>query len=200
MLLFFQTKGNVGLWTSLKLLSNGFPAIAYMDNSHYAGGLKYIRSGDISGSGWEGPRLIVPGTDIVFFVDLMIHKQCVGEGVGAYASMALVSGQPAIAYHGLQSKDLFYIRADDVCLLLSFFIFFLLTFFPLSKANGDRWSATNVTVAANAGGGGIVLATRPSGAPVILFTRVSDGTLWFVASSDALGQAWGVPVQLVDVS
>lgn len=55
---------NVGLYTSMKVLSNSNVGIAYHDNTFEAGGLKYVSSGDANGATWNSPLMLVSGVAV----------------------------------------------------------------------------------------------------------------------------------------
>lgn len=86
--------GNVGQFTSLEVVS-GNPAIAYYDAT--AGDLLFVRASDSNGTAWAAPAVI----------------DGAANNVGQYASLAVVGGNPAIAYHDVSNLDLKYVRALD---------------------------------------------------------------------------------------
>ncbi len=86
-----DSTGVVGLYTSLVVVS-GNPAISYYDNNN--GNLKYVRATDVSGTAWDIPG-ILDGDD--------------GSNVGAFGSMAVVNGNPAVSYFG----SLRYVRSPN---------------------------------------------------------------------------------------
>ncbi len=151
------------MFTSLKILATtpAVPAIAYQDNSHYGGGLKFVRANDINGGGWSSP--------------VAVHT---ADGAGMYASLAIVQGQPAIAYYALATTTLFYVRAGD--------------------ASGSTWPTAPVAVDTTAGSF-ITLAVATKG-PVITYTRESDGLLFFARAQNAEGTSWFAPVLIAEAA
>ena len=73
---------------------SGNPAFCYMDES--SRDLYYVRALDADGTTWGTPVLV---------------DSAGSEFCGAYASMVMVNGSPAIAY--CKAWDLYYVRADD---------------------------------------------------------------------------------------
>jgi hypothetical protein len=92
--LILDATSNTGFHTSLVVV-NGDPAIAYYDGS--AGELRYIRASDAPGDAW-GPSQILDGVD---------------DDAGAFCSMAVIGGVPAISYYNGLHGDLRYIQAGD---------------------------------------------------------------------------------------
>ena len=93
--------------------------------------------------------------------------------VGQYTSLAVVKGNPAIAYYDQTNGDLKYVRANN--------------------ANGSSWG-TPVTV--DSGG---VVGSLPSlgvvnGRPAISYYDSSNSDLKYVRASDSSGSGWGTPV------
>jgi hypothetical protein len=89
-----DSTGSVGQYASLAVV-DGRPAIAYYDSApNYD--LKYVRANDATGSSWGTPVTVDSTGD-----------------VGEYASLAVVDGHPAIAYHDYDHSDLKYVRASD---------------------------------------------------------------------------------------
>lgn len=145
------------MYTSLKVLATSppVPAIAYLDNSHYGGGLKFVRANDNNGGGWSAP--------------VVVHE---GDSVGLHASLAVVQGQPAIAYYALATTTLLYVRSSD--------------------AQGNQWPTARVTIDRTAGIY-VTLAVGSKG-PVVTYTRESDGLLYFARAQTPDGATWLPPV------
>ncbi len=153
----------VAEWIDM-ILVGGNPAIAYTDDTNRD--LKYVRAANPAGSVWDTPVTVVADG---------------GEAsVGAWCSMAMVNGNPAIAYYDQTNRDLKYVRA--------------------SNATGSAWSAP-VTVAAHATndlGRGCRLKTFTvtvgSERPVIAYLDATAGTVRMTVSSNTTGTAWGSPL------
>jgi hypothetical protein len=96
--------------------------------------------------------------------------------VGQFSSMALVGGNPAIAYYDVTGTDLQYIRATD--------------------ALGTAWSAP---VVVDANGGQWISLKMVNGRPAIAYWRITSNTIRYVWASDATGTAWGASVSLANV-
>jgi len=96
---YVDTRGNVGMWTSLSLSSSSFPAIAYADNTVQfndpgaAGGVKYVTARDTAGSSWNDPVTVARGGSV------------------QYITMMLVSSRPAISFYNVTDGNLYYVHA-----------------------------------------------------------------------------------------
>ncbi len=82
-----------GSGLSLMVVSSN-PAVSFYNND---GTLQYLRAGNTTGGTWGSP-VTVDGSGYV----------------GAYTSMIMVNGRPAIAYYDSYADDLKYLRAPDV--------------------------------------------------------------------------------------
>jgi hypothetical protein len=141
------------------ILVGGFPAIAYTDET--SGDLKYVRATNAQGSAW-GPPVVaaVGGANIV----------------GSWCSMAVINGNPAIAYHDATNLDLKFVRAND--------------------ATGTTWGAP-VTVASHAtnslGAGCVlryVIQSVSVRRPVIAYLDATAGTVRFKSGNNSDGTSW----------
>jgi len=163
-------------WTSLAVI-NGKPAITYMTSYPAMGGdfvgLVYMRASDAAGSSWTTPSVLADG-----------GKE--GNWSGESSSLALVNGNPAIAYRGaLQSRDgynvraLYYVRALD--------------------AGGSAWG-TPVALDPDPNLGLAVSLTVVGGNPAVAYSTAHyeaghpEHDYRFVRALDANGSAWGAPV------
>ena len=151
--------GQGGLYTSLAVV-NGDPAVAYL-NPDGTPHLKYARASDVSGSTW-GMSLTVDAT----------------AGSGQFASLAVVNGDPAIAYYTGVSKTLNYVRAGD--------------------ASGATWGVTRTVD--NAGDVGMFASLAVvDGRPAIAYfdnSTVFSGHLKYVRALNANGTTWGAPITI----
>jgi hypothetical protein len=87
----------VGQGTSLAVV-DGNPAISFLDNLGLLNGnLAYVRATNVNGSSWGTP--------------VAVHSS-VGNFIGQYSSLVVVSSRPAIAYQFL-STGVYYVRAND---------------------------------------------------------------------------------------
>lgn len=98
--------------------------------------------------------------------------------VGSYTSLAVVSGNPAIAYHDETNADLKFVRAVD--------------------ANGTGWGAPQTLDAAGSVGNYTSLAVV-NGNPAISYHDISNVTLKYIRATNASGTAWGPP-QTIDTT
>jgi hypothetical protein len=128
--------------TSLAVV-DGMPAIAHSSNSF--GWLKFTRATAADGSAWGTP------IDIEFV------------GVSGRASLAVIAGQPAIAYSFVNGIN--YIRATNV--------------------DGSLWG-TPLTVDPD---GGQPFLLTVAGAPAICYSTLAGG-LKYSRASDAVGDNW----------
>lgn len=141
------------------ILVGGFPAIAYHDAT--SGNLLYIRATNAAGSAWGTP---VP-VDVGGAAD-----------VGSWCTMAMVNGNPAIAYHDSTNRDVRYVRA--------------------TTSTGSSWGSPAVVASgANDYGQGIVLQYINFSVgvfrPVIAYLDATNGTVRVKMGTDASGTAWG---------
>jgi len=150
----------VGQYTSMAIV-NGNPAISYYDSTN--GDLKYARNSAADGSGtWA--IVSVDGTGIA---------PASSNSVGQYTSLAVIGGNPAIAYNDATATDLKYVRATD--------------------ADGTAWGApVFAEVSANSVGTSTSLISL-NGGPAISYYTSSAGDLKFARNSAADGSgAWTV--------
>ena len=134
---------------------NGHPAISYYDYAY--GRLKYVRAGDINGNTWGSP----------------VVAEDSSEDTGEFTSLAVVNGNPAIAYYDYYFGFLMYVRALD--------------------ANGVNWDDP-VEVDYHYDTGGYASMLVVNGQPAIAYYDFDDGDLKYVRSNDVNGTSWGSPV------
>ena len=158
---------NVGRYTSLEMV-DGNPAISYYDATN--GDLKFVRAATARGTlagDWGTPMTLDTN-----------------GAVGAYTSLAVVDGNPAISYYA--GNALGYVRASTA-----------------SGALATDWSTPLIV---DAGGGGVVgqdtsLAVI-NGNPAISYFNSTTNNLNFVraaTASGALTRDWGTPIVLDSV-
>jgi hypothetical protein len=149
--------GDSGQYSSLAVVA-GFPAIAYY---RAAGGndLMYVRALDANGLAWGAP----------------VTVDAAGN-TGQYCSLAVVNGNPAIAYYRPSGTQLRYVRATN--------------------ATGSAWGAPQVLDSAPGEDSGkfcslAVIAGKPS---VEYSTESAAGNEYrYIRASDANGAAWLAP-------
>ncbi|MEX2159015.1 MAG: flexitail domain-containing putative surface protein [Dehalococcoidia bacterium] len=91
-----DTADNVGMYTSLALDGDGYPVVAYYDQTNAA--LKVLHCNDADCAG-DDESITTPDP---------------GAGEGAYASLALdSSGYPVVSYHDETSRDLKVLHCND---------------------------------------------------------------------------------------
>jgi hypothetical protein len=150
--------------TSLVVV-DGNPAISYYSNDGY-GDLKYVRADDLVGASWGVPVVVDAGGL---------------RGFGS--SMAIVYGNPAIAYRDTDEDlegDLRYVRAED--------------------AAGLTWG-TPVIVDGEGNAGGSPSLEVVDGHPAISYTYYEWEYYWradlrYIRAEDAVGLIWGSPVSV----
>jgi PKD repeat protein len=155
-----QAEDTIGEAISMKVAGEA-PAIAYLTyptigNSSEAS-LKYIRAADELGSAWLAP-VVVDGRGTLY---------------ARFVSMAVVNGNPAIAYVEDTNQDLTFVRALD--------------------GNGESWGSPLVVDSEAAGGWGCSLAVV-GGYPAVAF---GNGGTFYVRALDEDGNTWG-PVELAN--
>jgi hypothetical protein len=151
-----DSAGDVGRYASLAVV-DGNPAIAYYDGSTGNYDLKYVRATDAAGSTWGTPLTVDSN-----------------GSAGLYASLAVVDGQPAIAYWESGGLDLWYVRATD--------------------AAGSSWG-TPVTVDSTGSVGWHASLAVVDGFPAIAYyDSGSNQDLKYVRATNAAGSSWGTPV------
>lgn len=152
-----DTTGTVGLYTSLAVV-NGNPAISYYDlYSNF--NLKYVRANDASGTSWSVPAAVDTA-----------------GSVGAFTSLAVIDGNPAISYYGATAGDLKYVRALD--------------------ASGTTWPAGSIADSGFESGdvGYYTSQAVVNGNPAISYYDQTNGDLNYVRANDASGTSWDTPV------
>ena len=150
-----QATNNIGQYTSLKVV-NGFPAIAFYDFTNKD--LRYIQATNATGTTWPAAAVAVETTN----------------DVGSYASMEIISGNPAIAHYDVTNGDLRYVRSNDV--------------------NGAAWG-TPVNVASTNNVGQFASLQTVNGFPAIAYYDVTNGNLQFIRALNAAGSgAWGTAI------
>lgn len=139
--------GDTGEFTSMVSVGSR-PAIAYYRRDN--GNLMYVRAADTTGATWNTPVVVDNSTD----------------DVGQYASMAIVGGNPAIAYWNATDNTLMYVRATDT--------------------TGTAWGTPELV--ANFAGKSCRLVVA-NGRVVILYHE-NTATAYFVESIDSVGSSW----------
>ena len=103
----------VGEFASLAIV-DGVPAIAYYDSTN--GNLKFTRASNAAGSAWPPGNIVVADGS--------------PADTGQFASLAVISGRPAIGYHDATNGNLNFVWASD--------------------AQGTAWPAGNIVMVAGA--------------------------------------------------
>ncbi len=138
---------------------NGNPAASFFNDTPSAG-LKFTRADDAVGALWYTP-VLVDGANAM---------------TGYYSSLAVVNGNPAIAYYGSGLK---YCRATD--------------------ANGAAWG-TPIVIADGSTKGNFASLEVVGGRPAIAYYEYlgmgNGARLMYVRALDANGSAWGTPQAL----
>ncbi len=138
---------------------DGSPAICYYDAG--SDDLKFVRAADTHGSNWWPAVTVASAGD-----------------VGAYCSMALVDGYPAISYLDRSgSTNLMYVRA--------------------SNAQGSGWGSP-VLVDTNASIGFYTSLCVIQGKPAIAYSGGTGAGSHYVRAADTLGNLWNRPSRLYD--
>lgn len=147
-----QSTGSPGSYSSLAAV-NGKPAIAYYDQTTKRA--MYIQASDSTGSSWNNAPVTIATTN----------------NSGAYTSLAVIDGQPAIAYFNFFTRELKYSRAND--------------------ADGNAWNSP-VVAENNMDSQSVSLSlAEANGKPAIAFgSRGND--LRFSTASDAAGSSWTI--------
>jgi len=161
-----DSTGDVGLFTSLAVLSNNIPAISYYDAGN--GNLKFVRT-------------LAPPFNNLWGTPLTLDS---AGDVGRFSSLALVNGNPAIAYFDASNGRLKYVRALD--------------------AGGTSWGAAIVVDTGSSYGsanvGQFASLAVINGRPAIAYYDANLKHLMFVHASDANGVAWGTPLTVDPVA
>ena len=202
-----DTAGNVGFYTSLATLSNGWPAISYFDNSNRA--LKYVRANNADGTSWDLPVSVDTNTI-----------------VGGYStSLAVVNSNPAISYYDIANGDLKYVRAADLlgsywnlpvsvdtagdvgCYASLVVVNGNPAISYFDESNRDLKYVRANDVNGTSWGGGVSVDTtdfvglHPSmavinGNPAISYFDITNGDLKYVRAIDANGTSWETPISV----
>ena len=147
-----------GLYNSL-VEADGNPAIAYYSSGSQR--LEFVRALDSDGLLWG---------------DAVIVDDVSNAGLGA--SMAIVNGQPAVAYgRGASEFSLMFVRA--------------------LTADGSAWGAPVVADAAQVTGTEHISLAMIQSRPAIAYLHVSFGDLRYVRANDSVGSSWAPP-RIVD--
>jgi hypothetical protein len=155
-----DTTGNVGTHASMAV-ANGNPAIAYYDATN--GDLKYLRATNSTGTSWGGAPVTVDSSG----------------NVGEYASLVIVSGNPAIAYYDRTNTNLKYARAND--------------------ASGATWGAPiTVDNSINDVGHSISMAIVGSNPAIAYGDYTGSSFPKYIRATTTTGTAWGPPATLTD--
>ena len=153
--------GNVGFYTSLAVIS-GNPAISYYNDT--TDDLKYVRATTPNGTlaaDWGTP-LTLDSTG----------------NVGAYTSLAVISGRPAITYYNDTADDLKTVRASDT--------------------SGTTWPTPTI-VDSGTQSGIVGLTTSQAlinGNPAIAYYDTMNDDLKYMRALDAAGTTWGAPISI----
>jgi hypothetical protein len=150
-------------YTSLELV-NGQPAISYHAEMFFpaidsGGRLHYVRAADTTGSVW-GPTRNVD-------TDPLNH-----DNLGAYNSLAVVDGRPAICYRSDMLHGLLYKRASD--------------------AEGTAWGPRQLLDGSENAGQYCSLVVDSSGLPYIAYYDAAGGNLMGIGTNPQ-GTAWNAP-------
>jgi hypothetical protein len=147
---------------SAPVIVDGAPAFLFVED---AGGgnpnLLYIRAQDEDGSAWNSAVVLSPNTY-------------------GYPSLAIVDGNPAVAYSAGYSGSLVYRRAND--------------------AQGTSWGDPVVVDGLSENPGQSINLLVADGNPAIAYTTDGSGStedrLLYVRADDAQGSAWGIPTTI----
>ncbi|GAA5141542.1 hypothetical protein GCM10023213_25840 [Prosthecobacter algae] len=120
---------------------------------------KNINVGNVNS---RGPNWLARGTVDTSASDL-----------GTHSSMALVNGNPAIAYYDASTQDLKYVRAAD--------------------ARGNTWLPP-VTLASRGDVGKYPSLSVINGTPAVSYYDATNGTLCYIRSTDSSGVFWAASV------
>ncbi len=152
-----DAEGDTGLFASM-LVIDGNPAIAYHNTTDNE--LRYVRATDAIGDNWGAPKILA------------------GSGAdsdGEYCCLAVVNGQPAVAFYDEGNGSLRYVRSSD--------------------AQGGSWPAS-VQLDANNNCGQYPSLAEVSGAPAIAYEAGGSADLRFIRAMDADGSTWALPQDL----
>jgi hypothetical protein len=146
-----------GTYQSMQIV-NGFPAIAFNVSSGGLG-LRYVRALDANGGAWATDQTIDgPGT-----------------GLGQFAALQVVNGNPAISYYEATGGNVKFVRAADV--------------------NGATWN-TPQRLDAKGSSGAAASLQMVNGKPAFSYYNISNRDLEFVRAANATGTAWDEPQTL----
>jgi len=135
---------------------SGHPAVCY--NNHGGGQLKFCRASNPEGSSWNEPVIVaeLSTTYSATFLDI-----------------AIVNGNPAIAYYTATSLDTMYVRATD--------------------ANGASWG-NPIEIDTDGYVGSYVSLAVANGHPAVAYYDDTNKDLKYARSVDANGDTWGTPI------
>jgi len=142
-----------GQYLSLAVV-NGRPAISYQ----YGGGndLYYVRALDADGASWGTPVAVDTGG---------------ANTVGQYTSLAVIGGNPAIAYYDVTAADLKFVRATN--------------------ADGTAWGSPVIVDGTTTSVGQYTSLAIINGNPAISYYDATNGDLKFARNDNADGSgAW----------
>jgi len=132
---------------------NGIAAVAYSEGAWDSGSLMYIQAAEVTGKWWYDP--------------ITVDSQ---NSVGAFGSLAIVNGNPAISYYESTQNYLKYVRATD--------------------AYGDTWGEPVAVDWAGSVGEYTSLAII-DGKPAISYYDSSNRDLKYAWATDINGDTWG---------
>jgi hypothetical protein len=141
-------------------LSNGRVGIVYADVTHSV--LAYVYALDDTGSTWSAP---------VTLESFGINN--------AALSIALVGGNPAVAYYHSGLKDPLYVHATN--------------------ALGSAWAGPQVIDNAAADDGQRISLADIAGDPAVAYAS-SDGNIYYCRAQNVDGTSWNAPVAVTGVS
>lgn len=151
----FSSMGEVGRHNS-QLMVDGCPAFTYYDITNKD--LMYVRALDAMGLTWGTP----------------LRLDGAASDVGAYCSLQLVDGKPAVAYYDEENGYLKFVLANDV--------------------KGLTWR-TPMTVVSSGTAGQYASLQVVNGNPAIAyFDTDRSGSLKYVRATNPTGTNWGSPV------
>ena len=156
-----SSSGWVGQYTSLEEVNNN-PAISYYNREEER--FEYIRATDGVGNNWGSPVVV---------------DDSIPSSFHSHTSLAVVNGNPAIAYHDDDNQDLKYVRATN--------------------ENGTSWGTPVRVDSINNTGDGPSLAVV-NGKPAIAYNKGSGSRPYYVQALNNTGSAWGTPEKFFDVT
>jgi formylglycine-generating enzyme required for sulfatase activity len=149
-----------GRYTSLAVLTVGIPAVSYFDVSRT---LKYVHAFNPRGTEWLPTAAItIDGT----------------SNAGQYSSLAVVGGNPAIAYYAATTGDLKFVRSID----------------PMGTMS-TMWDPP-VTLDSADNVGQYVSLAEVDGNPAISYYDATNTSLKYIRAADSMGMSWETPLTL----